>query len=104
MIYIHRFKMAFGHKKIDHVKVYENISTAMEQQAVLGGSVQEFVAIEEIAIRAQVAASEIAEKFDEIVSDNPELEVELMKHKADLIDATGRIINGRFDRETGEWI
>lgn len=104
MIWVHRFIVASGHGKKEIAKVYDNINTAMEQQAVLGGSVQEFVAVEEVGFRANVAMSEIAEKFDEIVTDNPEMEVELMLHKVDLNNKVSRIINGQFDRETGEWI
>lgn len=48
MIYIHRFKMAFGHKKIDHVKVYESQEFAMEQHRLLGGSLQAYEAVENI--------------------------------------------------------
>lgn len=104
MIYIHRFIAGIDGNRKELTKVYDNINTAMEQQAVLGGSVQEFVAVEEIGFRANVAMSEIAEKFDEIASDNPEMEVELMLHKVDLNNKVSRIVNGQFDRETGEWI
>lgn len=103
MIYIHRFKMAFGHKKIDHVKVYESQEFAMEQQRLLGGSLQAYVSVEEIAERADIAASEISEKFDDIASRQLHLEAPLMWHKAELIVNTKRIIRGEFDKETGQW-
>lgn len=54
MIYIHRFKMAFGHKKIDHVKVYEDYETAKRQQQVIGGSIQAYEAIENIAVNEHI--------------------------------------------------
>lgn len=104
MIYIHRFKMAFGHKKINHVKVYESEQFAMEQHRLLGGSLQAYVSVEDVAERAKIAASEISEKFDDIASRQKHLEAPLMWHKSDLINKTCKIIRGEFDKITGLWI
>lgn len=103
MIYVHRFEMAFGHKKKSHVKVYDSEEFAMEQHRLIGGSLQAYVSVEEVAERARISASEISDKFDDIASRQLHLEAPLMWHKSDLINKTCKIIRGEFDKITGIW-
>lgn len=103
MIFVHRFEMAFGHKKKPHVNVYDSQEFAMEQQRLLGGSLKAYVSVEEVAERAKIAASEISEKFDDIASRQLHMEAPLMWHKSDLINKTCKIIRGEFDKITGIW-
>uniref|UniRef100_A0AAU8BV45 Uncharacterized protein n=1 Tax=Salmonella phage PMBT35 TaxID=3137287 RepID=A0AAU8BV45_9VIRU len=48
MIYIHRFKVAFGHKQREIKKIYDTYEEAKAQQCVLGGSIQAYEAVENI--------------------------------------------------------
>lgn len=103
MIYVHRYMIGTNDNKKERVRLWLTEAEAVAQQAVLGGYVQAFVAVEEIGKRAKIAASEISEKFDYIASRQLHLEAPLMWHKSDLIHKVCKVIRGEFDAETGLW-
>lgn len=74
MIYIHTFKVAFGHRQREIRKVYDTQEQALEQQRVLGGVIQAFEAVENIAANEyykDVVVEEVATIIDEMSTDAP---------------------------------
>ena len=74
MIYIHTFKVAFGHRQREIRKVYDTQEQALEQQRVLGGVIQAFEAVENIAANEyykDVVVDEVATIIDEMSTDAP---------------------------------
>lgn len=54
MIYIHRFKVAFGHKQREITKVYDDYEHAKAQQCVLGGAIQAYESVENLALNDHI--------------------------------------------------
>lgn len=74
MIYIHRFKVAFGHKYREITKVYDDHEHAKAQQCVLGGSIQAYEAVENLAANEyykDVVVDEVATIIDEMSTAAP---------------------------------
>lgn len=78
MIYVHRFEMAFGHKKKPHVRVYEDEDKALEQQRLIGGTLQAYDSVENIenewALREHIkelVIDEVACLIDDVTTDAP---------------------------------
>lgn len=74
MIFVHTFKVAFGHRQREIRKVYDTQEQALEQQRVLGGVIQAFEAVENIAANEyykDVVVDEVATIIDEMSTDAP---------------------------------
>lgn len=74
MIYIHTFNVASGHKRREIRKVYDTQEQALEQQRVLGGVIQAFEAVENVAANEyykDVVVDEVATIIDEMSTDAP---------------------------------
>lgn len=74
MIYIHRFKVAFGHKQREITKVYDDHEHAKAQQCVLGGSIQAYEAVENLELFEHikdVVVDEVACLIDDLTTDAP---------------------------------
>lgn len=70
MIWIHTYGVGkFG--KTIHKAVHDTEEAAMKQHAVLGGSVQCFMPLEEVVHMGQVLESEVSEIIDDFSSCDP---------------------------------
>lgn len=101
MIYILTYQIGTNQNKKERRALFDTMADALAQQMVLGGSVQAFISVEDVDMRAQVAVSEIADKFDDIASRQAHLSAPLMHHKKDLMSNVRKIVHGEFDIETG---
>lgn len=54
MIYLHRYRIASGHSHKDRVTVYDDLEKALGQCRVIGGSIQAYVAVEDLDTKARV--------------------------------------------------
>jgi hypothetical protein len=54
MIYLHRYRIASGHTYKDRVTVYDDLEKALGQCRVIGGSIQAYVAVEDLDTKARV--------------------------------------------------
>lgn len=68
MIYLHRYRIASGHKHKDRVTVYENLDQAMAQCRVIGGAVQAYAAIEDLG-RAEHIKEIVVDEVATIIDD-----------------------------------
>ena len=67
MIYLHRYRIASGHSYKDRVTVYDDLEKALGQCRVIGGSIQAYVAVEDLEVREQakeVLLDEVADLID----------------------------------------
>lgn len=67
MIYLHRYRIASGHSYKDRVTVYDDLEKALGQCRVIGGSIQAYVAVEDLEAREQakeVLLDEVADLID----------------------------------------
>lgn len=67
MIYLHRYRIASGHSYKDRVTVYDDLEKALGQCRVIGGSIQAYVAVEDLEEREQakeVLLDEVADLID----------------------------------------
>ena len=67
MIYLHRYRIASGHSYRNRVTVHDNLESAMRQCVILGGSVQAYVAVEDLEAKQQTKAvvlDEVADLID----------------------------------------
>lgn len=78
MIYIHRFKVAFGHKQREITKVYYDYEHAKAQQCVLGGSIQAYEAVENLESEwaerehiKELIVDEVSCLIDDLTTDAP---------------------------------
>lgn len=74
MIFIHTFKVASGHKHRELRKVYDTQEQALKQQRVLGGVIQAFESVENLAANEHhkdVIVDEVATIIDEMSTDAP---------------------------------
>lgn len=78
MIYIHTFKIAFGHKQREIRKIYDDFDEAKAQQRVLGGVLQAFESVENInddlALREHIkelVIDEVSCLIDDLSTDAP---------------------------------
>ncbi|QVW27720.1 hypothetical protein [Hafnia phage Pocis76] len=101
MRYLHNYKLAFGHKQIEHEKLYSDKEKADGMKVVAGGEITELLEPQDVKLRCDVALSEIAEQMD-FLMDEFEDEV-IMKARAVILKNVERAIMGWFDPETGTW-
>lgn len=69
MIFIHKFKIANGHKKTEVTKVYTDREKAVGQQAVLGGEIEEFMPITDEKV--EMILTEVASIIDDMSTESP---------------------------------
>lgn len=101
MRYLHNYKLAFGHKQIEHEKLYKDKAKADEMKIVAGGEVVELVDTGDLELRRDVALSEIAEQMD-FLMDEFEDDV-IMRAREVMLRNVERAIMGWFDPITGNW-
>lgn len=101
MRYLHNYKLAFGHKQIEHEKLYDNKEKADGLKIVAGGDITELLEPNDVRQRCNMALSEIAEQMD-FLMDEFEDDV-IMKARETIMKNVERCIMGWFDPITGIW-
>lgn len=74
MIFVHRYMIGTNENKRERVRLWENLSDAMAQHSVLGGSVQAFESVENIQAIEHVKdmiVDEVATIIDEMSTAAP---------------------------------
>lgn len=68
MIYVHSYGVGkFGSKQIRNI--HDTLDEAMAQQRVLGGVVQAFESVEDIALTNEIVLSEVSQLIDDLISE-----------------------------------
>lgn len=74
MIYIHTFSIGIDGNRKEHRKIYDSFEDAEKQQRVLGGVIQAFESVENLAANEyykDVVVDEVATIIDEMSTDAP---------------------------------
>lgn len=71
MIYLHRYRIASGHSYKDRVTVYDDLEKALGQCRVIGGSIQAYVAVEDLEHIKELVVDEVACLIDDMSTDAP---------------------------------
>lgn len=101
MRYLHNYKLAFGHKQIEHEKLYRDKEQADNMAVVAGGEITELLEPSDVKLRCDCALSEIAEQMDFLMD---EFEDEtIMRAREVMMRNVERCIMGWFDPVTGNW-
>lgn len=69
MIFIHKFLISNGHNKKEVTKVYYDRETAIGQQAVLGGEIEEFMPVTDEKV--EMILTEVASIIDDMSTEAP---------------------------------
>lgn len=69
MIFVHGYNVPFGKQKKQIRNIHDSLESAKAQQCVLGGAIQAFESVEDIALTNEMVLDEVSQLIDDLISE-----------------------------------